>query len=132
MWQIAQKSVILQLKYQTKEKYILAMRDRIIKLLSEIDNLKANNPEEYEALRIKYLSKKGVISSLMSEFRDVPSEQKKEIGQKLNHLKTEFQERISELKKELESSSVQTTDFDLSRTSYPIPVATRHPRSLVK
>ncbi len=132
MWQIAQKSVILQLKYQTKEKYILAMRDRIIKLLSEIDNLKANNPEEYEALRIKYLSKKGVISSLMSEFRDVPSEQKKEIGQKLNHLKTEFQERISELKKELESSSVQTTDFDLSRTSYPIPLGTRHPISLVK
>ena len=69
------------------------MRDRIIKLLSEIDNLKANNPEEYEALRIKYLSKKGVISSLMSEFRDVPSEQKKEVGQKLNHLKKAFQDR---------------------------------------
>lgn len=108
------------------------MIDRIIKLLSEIDNLKANNPEEYEALRIKYLSKKGVISSLMSEFRDVPPEQKKEVGQKLNVLKKAFQERISQLKRELEESSVETTDFDLSRTSYPIALGSRHPISLVK
>lgn len=108
------------------------MIDRIIKLLSEIDNLKANNPEEYEALRIKYLSKKGVISSLMSEFRDVPPEQKKEVGQKLNVLKKAFQERISQLKRELEESSVETTDFDLSRTSYSIALGSRHPISLVK
>ena len=108
------------------------MIDRIIKLLSEIDNLKANNPEEYEALRIKYLSKKGVISSLMSEFRDVPPEQKKEVGQKLNVLKKAFQDRISELKRELEDSSEQTTEFDLSRTSYPIALGSRHPISLVK
>ena len=80
------------------------MIDKIIRLLSEIDNLKANNPEEYEALRIKYLSKKGVISSLMSEFRDVPPEQKKEVGQKLNVLKKAFEDRISELKRELENS----------------------------
>lgn len=108
------------------------MIDKIIRLLSEIDNLKANNPEEYEALRIKYLSKKGVISSLMSEFRDVPPEQKKEVGQKLNVLKKAFEDRISELKRELENSQVDTTEYDLSRTSYPISLGTRHPISLVK
>ena len=103
------------------------MIDRIIKLLSEIDSLKANNPEEYEALRIKYLSKKGVISSLMSEFREVPPEQKKEVGKKINLLKKAFQDRISELKKELDSSLEQSADYDLSRTSYPIALGTRHP-----
>ena len=108
------------------------MKNRIAKLFSEIDNLKANNPEEYEALRIKYLSKKGVIGSLMSEFRDIPAEQKREVGQKLNELKTAMQERMSELKKELESSRDEDADYDLSRTSYPIPLGTRHPISLVK
>lgn len=108
------------------------MKNRIAKIFSEIDNLKANNPEEYEALRVKYLSKKGVIGSLMSEFRDVPSEQKKEIGKKLNQLKTAIQNRITELREEIESAQDETTEYDLSRTSYPIPLGTRHPISLVK
>ena len=108
------------------------MIDRIIRLLSEIDNLKANNSEEYEVIRIKYLSKKGIISSLMSEFRDVPPEQKKEVGKKLNLLKAAFQDRINELKKELDNSLEQSADYDLSRSSYPTPLGTRHPISLVK
>ncbi|NLC49537.1 MAG: phenylalanine--tRNA ligase subunit alpha [Bacteroidales bacterium] len=108
------------------------MIDKIFRILSEIDNLKATNPEEFEALRIKYLSKKGIVNSLMSDFRTVPPEQKKEVGQKLNLLKTALQDRISELKKNIESSNVQSAEFDLSRTSYPIALGTRHPISLVK
>ena len=108
------------------------MIDKIFRILSEIDNLKATNPEEFEALRIKYLSKKGIVNSLMSDFRTVPPEQKKEVGQKLNLLKTALQDRISELKKNIESSNVQLAEFDLTRTSYPIALGTRHPISLVK
>ncbi len=108
------------------------MIDKIFRILSEIDNLKASNPEEFEALRIKYLSKKGIVNSLMSDFRTVPPEQKKEVGQKLNLLKTALQDRISELKKNIESSNVQLAEFDLTRTSYPIALGTRHPISLVK
>ena len=108
------------------------MIDKIFRILSEIDNLKATNPEEFEALRIKYLSKKGIVNSLMSDFRTVPPEQKKEVGQKLNLLKTALQDRISELKKNIESSNVQSAEFDLTRTSYPIALGTRHPISLIK
>ena len=108
------------------------MIDKIFRILSEIDNLKATNPEEFEALRIKYLSKKGIVNSLMSDFRTVPPEQKKEVGQKLNLLKTALQDRISELKKNIESSNVQLAEFDLTRTSYPIALGTRHPISLIK
>ena len=108
------------------------MIDKILRILSEIDDLKATNPEEFEALRIKYLSKKGIVNSLMSEFRTVPAEEKKEVGQKLNQLKNALQDRINELKKNLDNSLEQSTDFDLSRTSYPIPLGTRHPLSLVK
>ncbi|MBQ2056299.1 MAG: phenylalanine--tRNA ligase subunit alpha, partial [Bacteroidaceae bacterium] len=49
------------------------MLDKIAQLLAEVDTLKAKSAEEVEALRIKYLSKKGEITSLMNQFRDVPA-----------------------------------------------------------
>ena len=60
---------------------------KINKLLQEVEALTASNAEELEALRIKYLSKKGAINELMADFRSVPAEQKKEVGMKLNELK---------------------------------------------
>lgn len=45
------------------------MIDKIKALLQEVENMKAANAEELEALRIKYLSKKGEISALMNDFR---------------------------------------------------------------
>ena len=108
------------------------MIDKIFKILADIDNLKASNPEEFEALRIKYLSKKGIVNSLMSEFRTVSPDQKKEVGLQLNKLKNALQNRINELKREIDNSQEQSAEFDLSRTSFPIPLGTRHPLSLVK
>ena len=61
--------------------------DKIEKLLDEVQNLNAHNAEEIEALRLKYLSKKGEITTLMADFRNVPAEQKKEVGMRINELK---------------------------------------------
>ena len=58
------------------------MLAKIEQLLQEIEGLQAANAEELEALRIKYLSKKGAINELMADFRNVPAEQKKEVGMK--------------------------------------------------
>ena len=41
----------------------------IFRILQEVEALKAANAEELEALRIKYLSKKGAINDLMADFR---------------------------------------------------------------
>ncbi|MDR1783971.1 MAG: phenylalanine--tRNA ligase subunit alpha, partial [Dysgonamonadaceae bacterium] len=70
------------------------MIDKINALLDEISALKANSNEEIEALRIKYLSKKGEISVLMNDFRNVAAEEKRVIGQKLNELKDKAQQQI--------------------------------------
>ena len=67
--------------------------DKISQLLEEVKNISASNAEEIEALRIKYLSKKGEITALMSDFRNVPAEQKKEVGMKINELKQTAIER---------------------------------------
>ena len=79
------------------------MLAKIEQLLQEIEGLHAANAEELEALRIKYLSKKGAINELMADFRNVPADQKKEVGMKLNELKNKAQERISTLKEAFET-----------------------------
>ena len=71
------------------------MKEKITKLLEEIDVLNASNKEEVEELRIKYLSKKGEISNLFNDFRNVANEDKKAVGQLLNDLKTKAQEKIN-------------------------------------
>lgn len=56
------------------------MIDKIKTLLQEVENMKAANAEELETLRIKYLSKKGEVSLLFNDFRNVASDQKREVG----------------------------------------------------
>ncbi|GHT08757.1 phenylalanine--tRNA ligase alpha subunit [Bacteroidia bacterium] len=108
------------------------MINKINVLLVEIRDLKVNNSEEIEALRIKYLSKKGEITSLMNDFRHVAAEEKKILGQKLNELKEQAQKKINELKAGYENQSSSDDSIDLSRTAYPYHVGTRHPLSIVK
>jgi len=108
------------------------MINKIQALMAEVENLTANSAEELEALRIKYLSKKGAINDLMADFRNVPAEQKKEVGMQLNALKTRATERIAELKEAFETNDSGASEMDLTRTAYPMELGTRHPLSIVK
>ena len=105
---------------------------KINQLLQEVEALKAANPEELEALRIKYLSKKGAINDLMADFRNVAAEQKKEVGMRLNELKNKAQEKIAALKEQFESQDTDCDDIDLTRSAYPVELGTRHPLSIVR
>ena len=106
--------------------------DKIEKLLEEVKGLTASNAEEIEAMRLKYLSKKGEINALMADFRNVPAEQKKEVGIKINELKQTALERINSLREQFETAESQDDDLDLTRTAYPIELGTRHPLTIVK
>ena len=101
--------------------------------MQEIANLQAKNAEEAEALRIKYLSKKGEISQLMNDFRSVPAELKKEVGMKINELKTLAFDKINALKESAgATASAGEATQDLTRTPYPIVLGSRHPLTIVK
>lgn len=108
------------------------MIDKIKVLLQEVEDMKAANADELETLRIKYLSKKGEISLLMNDFRNVAAEQKREVGQFLNTLKETTLNRINELKESFDNVQTADDNIDLTRTAYPIELGTRHPLSLVK
>ena len=105
---------------------------KINELLQEVEALTASNAEELEALRIKYLSKKGAINDLMADFRNVAAEQKKEVGMRLNELKNKAQEKIAALKEQFESQDTGCDDIDLTRSAYPVELGTRHPLSIVR
>ncbi|MFR5541287.1 MAG: phenylalanine--tRNA ligase subunit alpha [Barnesiella sp.] len=108
------------------------MIEKLNQLKTEIEELKVSKSEDLEALRIKYLSKKGEVSRLFNDFRNVAADQKKEVGKLLNELKEKATARINELKNEFENKNQDVVNIDLTRTSYPIKLGTRHPISLVK
>jgi phenylalanyl-tRNA synthetase alpha chain len=108
------------------------MLEKISALKSDIEQLKAANAAEVEALRIKYLSKKGEISELMNEFRSLSPEDKRMMGAALNELKTLATEKINALRESLADQDQETLDLDISRTGAPIALGTRHPLSLVR
>ena len=105
--------------------------DKISQLLEEVKNVSASNAEEIEALRIKYLSKKGEITALMSDFRNVPAEQKKEVGMRINELKQTAIDRINAIKQSFDTADTESVNIDLTRTPYPIALGTRHPLTII-
>jgi phenylalanine--tRNA ligase, alpha subunit len=129
------KSNIFAKKYlslHVKISNIAMLTDKIQSLLSEVSNLQAADAKALEELRIKYLSKKGIVNELMGEFRTVAADQKREIGMKLNELKTALQNKLNELREGLATKEDDHSDLDLTRTPYPITLGTRHPLSIVK
>lgn len=110
-----------------------AMIDKINRIKEEAAAATAATAQEVEDLRIKFLSKKGVVSSLMADFRNVPAESKRELGQKLNELKTFVTEKINSLKEGLSANAdEEAAAVDLTRTETLLPVGSRHPLSIVK
>lgn len=108
------------------------MLEKIEELLKEVNNLKASNAEEIEQLRLKYLSKKGEITTLMADFRNVAADQKKVVGMKINELKQAAMQKINELKEQNVEAEESADDIDLTRSAYPIALGTRHPLTIVK
>jgi len=108
------------------------MLERIKRLQSEIEERVVQSAEELEDLRIKYLSKKGEISQLMDDFRNVSADQKKEIGQAINTLKNFALEKIKILKEGLEDQTSSTQKLDLTLPGDPMKAGTRHPISIVR
>ncbi|MDO5075604.1 MAG: phenylalanine--tRNA ligase subunit alpha [Bacteroidales bacterium] len=107
------------------------MIEKIQQILAEVPTLVAENEQQLEELRLKYLSKKGLVNQLMADFRNVPAEQKREVGMRVNELKDALQERFNALKTQLATTEEDLSGLDLTRTAYPITVGTRHPLSIV-
>ena len=108
------------------------MIEEIRRVKEGLASLAAADEQELEALRIKYMGRKGLLNDLMARFREVPAEQKREVGIRINELKTAVQERIDALRNQLARTETAGDGPDLTRTPYPEPLGSRHPITLVR
>lgn len=109
------------------------MQERIQQLTAELQALTAHSEQEVEDLRIKYISKKGLVSQLFDKFKTVPNEEKRQVGQLLNALKTLATDKINELRASLSAGGDdEGLGIDWSRTAYPTPLGSRHPLTIVQ
>lgn len=109
------------------------MIEKIKGYIAEAEAFSTQNKEELEAFRIKFLGKNGIVNDFMTEFRNVPNEQKKEFGQVINAFKTAAQNKVNEIQEVLESKEEAKGIYgDLTRPGEPFVVGSRHPISIVK
>ena len=108
------------------------MEERIKKNIEEIKDFSTNSHEELEAFRIKYLGKKGLLTSYFIDFKSLDNDKKKDVGQLLNQLKLSAQSKLEELKTKLLSGVSKSKLNDLSRPGDIIQLGSRHPISIVK
>ncbi len=108
------------------------MLDKIRALMQEVEKATASTIDEVEALRIRYISKKGIINQLFNDFKRVSNEDKKVVGKELNELKVFVVDKINSLRASFESNGSELSGEDLTRPGDPAPMGARHPLSLVK
>lgn len=108
------------------------MLAKVEELLKEVESFKSSVSEEIEGFRIKLLGKKGAVTALLAEFRNVPVEQKKEFGQKINILKQAALEKVNELKLAAVNTDSSNHGLDLTMSGEPFELGSRHPLSVVR
>ena len=109
------------------------MIDKINDLLRRVEAFKPKVDREIEEFRIRMLGRKGEMNDLFEEFKKVAPEMKKELGQKINALKTRINEKIAEMKAAAENAETTAqSQIDMTRPGSNDPIGSRHPISLVK
>jgi phenylalanyl-tRNA synthetase alpha chain len=110
----------------------MSIPQNIDSLLEKVRQFNAETREEVEQFRIKYLGKKGLLADLFKSFKEVPAEQKKEVGQKINLLKLAVSEKIDELLSQIGEEQSGNSAADLSLPGEPVQLGARHPISIVR
>jgi phenylalanyl-tRNA synthetase alpha chain len=108
------------------------MLHQIDKHIQQVNEFITDNASELEEFRIKYLSKKGLVTQLFAEFKNVPNDQKKQFGQKINELKTLINTKINDIKSSIETKSEGSVDIDLTLPADSFNAGSRHPVSIIR
>lgn len=108
------------------------MKERIEQLKKQIEEFKADTPQQLEDFRVKILGKKGELTALFEDFKNVAAEQKKELGKVINEVKNSAQEKLKSLKDAFESSETASVIADKTIPANADAIGTRHPISLAK
>lgn len=108
------------------------MIDKIKTLIAEVEAFAAVTPEQVEEFRVKLFGKKGDITLLFEQFKEVAPQEKRLIGQELNVLKNLAFNKIKDIQEQLKKTVKADTNLDLSLPGDPVQLGSRHPVSLAR
>ena len=95
------------------------LEDLKIQTLKAIDN--ATDSKILDEVRVSVLGKKGAITELMKSLASFSVEEKKEMGKKLNILKTEIENAL-ETKKEALATAELNAKLEAERIDVTLPI----------
>ncbi len=108
------------------------MQEKIDQIKKELEEIKVKTLDELEQIRIKYISKKGLVSQLFDDFKNISGDEKRKYGKVLNELKIFAVDRINNIREELSNADKKDIKIDLSLPGDFVKTGSRHPISLVK
>ena len=108
------------------------MKEQIEQVFTELDTYVITDQLSLESYRIHFLGSKGVIKDLFNELKNVPNEQKREVGQLLNGLRKSAEDKLELYREQLTSTAASGEKIDLSRPGDTEDPGARHPLSLVR
>jgi phenylalanyl-tRNA synthetase alpha chain len=110
----------------------MTMKERLEQLFNEISEISIVSNEDLEAFRLRYLSRKGAISSLFEEFKSLPPEQKRLLGKPINALKKLAESKFKD--NQTKTSKRQNTgwDVDLTMPGQHYRIGSVHPITQIK
>ena len=114
------------------------MKEKILEIQKDFEEKSqaVKTAEEIENLRLEFIGKKGYVSLLMQDFRNVPNEQKREIGMLINELKQKVEEGVNALKEKAKEEALLRQLQNDKRIDYTLPVDTKtgslHPRTILQ
>ena len=107
------------------------MFSQIDELLKEVNSFSPKSKEELEAFRLKYLGKKGLLSSLFNGLKETATQDQKSAGLSINNLKNAVQNKINSHKNTFDQV-IKKSNIDTSRPVRLNSFGSRHPISLIK
>lgn len=108
------------------------MQELIQNIKLKVENYTISTPAELENFRIEFIGSKGVVKDLYGQLRNIPNEQKKEVGQLMNSLKNLAEEKFIFFKEKFENVETNTEFVDFSRSGEEFSVGSHHPISQVR
>jgi len=103
--------------------------------LNEIEKIK--NSKDLEAVKIKYLGRKGELTQILRGLKNLSIEERRKIGPQTQQLKKELEELLEEKNKELKANPPAgglklKAEFDVTKPGKKISIGHIHPLSKIE
>ena len=108
------------------------MKEKIESIIKEINHFSIKDIKSLEKFRIQYLGTKGLLKDLFGELKSVSKDEKKDVGQLLNGLRSLAEQKFNSFKESIDTKNTETSSIDTSRPGIDSSVGSRHPLMLVR